>query len=300
MHVEAGILVTTMRTEREMLQIILDTAREDERIRAVIMNGSRANPNASRDVFQDYDVVYIVTDPAPFRNNYEWIRRFGELMILQEPDDMHVPPAESSAGFGYLMQFTDGNRIDLNIFPVEKLPQLKKDSLSLLLLDKDGRIGPFPAADERAYLPKPPTAKEFADCTNEFWWCCPYVAKGLWRGQILYAKSMLDDVVRAQLMKMLVWNIGIKTGFGVNPGKLGKYFERYLEPELWQMLLRTYSDADYDRTWDALLTMGVLFRSVAMTVAQHFGFTYPSEDDRRVTAHLEHVRRLPGDAVTIY
>ena len=35
-----------MRSEEEMLTLIIETAREDERIRAVIMNGSRAKPNA--------------------------------------------------------------------------------------------------------------------------------------------------------------------------------------------------------------------------------------------------------------
>ena len=56
-----------MRTEQQMLDLILETARCDERIRAVIMNGSRTNPNAPRDPFQDFDIVYIVTDGGPFR-----------------------------------------------------------------------------------------------------------------------------------------------------------------------------------------------------------------------------------------
>ncbi|WP_431602538.1 aminoglycoside 6-adenylyltransferase [Ruminiclostridium papyrosolvens] len=34
-----------MRTEQEMFDLILDVAKADERIRAVYMNGSRANPN---------------------------------------------------------------------------------------------------------------------------------------------------------------------------------------------------------------------------------------------------------------
>ena len=49
-----------MRSEQEILDLIVNTARDDERIRAVIMNGSRVNPNAPRDVFQDFDVVYLV------------------------------------------------------------------------------------------------------------------------------------------------------------------------------------------------------------------------------------------------
>lgn len=35
-----------MRTVDTMLDLILSTARDDERIRAVVLNGSRANPNA--------------------------------------------------------------------------------------------------------------------------------------------------------------------------------------------------------------------------------------------------------------
>jgi aminoglycoside 6-adenylyltransferase len=74
---------------------------------------------------------------------------------------------------------------------------------------------------------------------------------------------------------------------------MGKYFQRYLEPDLWEMLLHTYADASYDHTWAALLTMGALFRRVARAVAAHFGFAYPHDDDRRVSAHLAHVQTLP-------
>lgn len=48
-----------MRTEKEMYDLILGTAQADDRIRGVYMGGSRTNPNAVPDLFQDYDVVYI-------------------------------------------------------------------------------------------------------------------------------------------------------------------------------------------------------------------------------------------------
>jgi aminoglycoside 6-adenylyltransferase len=289
-----------MRSEQEILELIVNTARDDGRIRAVIMNGSRANPDAPRDPFQDFDIVYIVTDVAPFERNYDWIERFGELMIMQMPEDMLDPPPTNFGGFAYLMQFADGNRIDLGIYPLAKLDELEKDSLSLLLLDKDGIIEPFAPASDSDYFPKPPTAKAFADCCNEFWWVCPYVAKGLWREEIPYAKHMADQVVRDELTKMLKWHIGIKTQFSKDPGKLGKYFAKYLEPELWAMLLKTYSDAGYDNTWEALLTMCDLFRITALHVAGYFGFDYPHGDDERVSAHLRHVRLLPRNAKEIY
>ena len=290
-----------MRTEQQMLDLILETARCDERIRAVVMNGSRVNPRAPRDPFQDFDIVYIVTDVAPFRHNLEWIRRFGELMILQMPEEMGDPPPSGEGFFSYLMQFLDGNRIDLGIFTFSQWQARGRDSLSLLLLDKDGIIEPFPPADESNYFPRPPTAREFFDCCNEFWWVAPYVAKGLWRREILYARIMLDEVIRnQQLMKMLRWHIGVKTDFQVSPGKLGKYFQRYLEPELWEMLLKTFSDASYENTWDSLFTMCELFRKTAIPIAEHSGCEYPFDDDRRVTAHLKYVRALPRDAKELY
>jgi aminoglycoside 6-adenylyltransferase len=289
-----------MRSEQEISELILTTARANERVRVVIMNGSRANLNAPRDIFQDFDIVYLVTDVTPFRRNLQWIERFGALMILQLPEEMQDPPPSDDSGFGYLMQFADGNRIDLGIYPLDALGERVSDSLTMVLLDKDGIVGPLDPPGERDYLPKPPTAKAFADCCNEFWWVCPYVAKGLWRDEILYAKTMLDQVLREQLMKMLAWHIGVKTRFGRNPGKFGKYFRRYLEPELWRMLEATYADAGYDNTWDALLTMGDLFEMVAVAVAGYFGFDYPHGDAGRVRAHLEHVRFLPKDATEIY
>lgn len=289
-----------MRSEEQMLELILSIARDDERIRAVVLNGSRVNPNAPRDIFQDYDVIYLVSEFEPYVNNIDWIRRFGELMILQLPDLMAEPPAGAKVSFAYLMQFTDGNRIDLTIFPLANLSMLKADSLSQVLLDKDGILPRLLPANDSDYLPLPPTGKQFSDCCNEFWWVSPYVAKGLWRGEITYAKGMLEQTLREELIKMITWYIGIKTSFSKNPGKLGKYLNHYLEPELWNMLMDTYTDADYANTWQALLTMGDLFRIVARKVGDHFGYDYPASDDARVSAHLRYVKSLSQNARDMY
>ena len=82
--------------------------------------------------------------------------------------------------------------------------------------------------------------------------------------------------------------------------KNGKYLREYLDPEQWETLLRTYSDADEEDTWVALHTMCNLFRRLAVDVAGHFGYEYPHQDDERVSAHLLHVERLPRDAEEIY
>ncbi|MFC2064611.1 aminoglycoside 6-adenylyltransferase [Chloroflexota bacterium] len=289
-----------MRSEKDMFDLIIETARQDDRIRAVILNGSRANPNTPRDPFQDYDIVYLVNDPAPFCKNLDWIKRFGELMILQMPEGMRNPPPQNYDRFAYLMQFMDGNRIDLTIAAISLLDDILQDRLAILLLDKDSIIPPLDPPDQRDYLPAPPTSREFDNCCNEFWWVSTYVAKGLWRNEILYALKMVEMVLRVELMKMLTWLIGQETNFEHNPGKFGRHMQQVLDPSLWDELLKTYPQASSDDIWISLFSMCDLFRSSALQVAGHFGFEYPLEDDQRVTAHLHHVRELPPDVEEIY
>ncbi|ASZ18271.1 MULTISPECIES: aminoglycoside 6-adenylyltransferase [Bacillus] len=290
-----------MRTEKEMIDLIMNTAKEDERIRAVIMNGSRVNPHVKRDCFQDYDIMYVVKDIQSFTSNHNWIHRFGEIMIVQMPEEMSLVPPDGDGKFPYLMQFMDGNRIDLTLVPVELINNfVGQDSLSKLLLDKDNCIEEFPPASDKDYLIKKPTEKEFLGCCNEFWWCSTNVAKGLWREELSYAKGMLDGPVRDMFIVMLEWHIGMKTDFTVNAGKFGKHFEQYIEKDMWEQFKRTFSNAEYENIWESFFVMGNLFREVANEIANTYGYRYPQDDDDKVTNYLKHVKALPKGSTSIY
>ncbi len=282
-----------MRTEQEMFDLILDTARDDERVRVVLLNGSRANPNAKRDCLQDFDIVYVVTDLDSYLCTPDWINCFGDRIVMQTPDKMDDPDCTKREHFAYLMQFADGNRIDLTLMRREYFAAMKPDSLTLLLLDKDGRAPHYPPPNEGDYLPQPPTALDFFNCCNEFWWVSPYVAKGLWREEILYAKHMLDVTVREQLIKLLTWYIGMQTGFKVNPGKYGNHFRQCLEPELWGLLEQTYAGISYEETWQALFTMTNRFSIIAPKVAAEFDFVYLFTDDEKVHSYIKFLYNLP-------
>lgn len=290
-----------MRSEQQMMDLIISTAKEDERIRGVVLGGSRANPNVKRDIFQDFDIIYVVKDINTFTSDHSWIKIFGEMMILQMPKCMGMPPYINDGSFTYLMQFIDGNRIDLGLVPVEMIDTvIKGESLGILLLDKDKIMGSIPPSSDSDFITKRPTASLFGDCCNEFWWICPYVAKGIWRDELPYAMYTYDRYGRDMLMEMIKWYIGIHTDFSISSGKHGKYFKEYLEPELWEMYVKTYSNSNYENLWKALFTAGDLFRVMAQKVGEHFGYEYPFGEDERVTAHLKHVRDLSRDAMEMY
>lgn len=290
-----------MRSEREMLDDILAFAEKDERIRAVTLEGSRTNPNVPKDMFQDYDISFLVTEMDSFVQDPNWVDQFGERIIMQTPEAMAMFPPDLGRRFSYMMLFTDGNRIDLTLIPLdEKDEYCKEDKLLLVLLDKDNCLPDIPAPTDEDYWVKRPSAEFFADCCNEFWWVSTYVAKGLWRQEILFALDHLNLYVRPMLLKMLEWQVGIQTDFSLSVGKNGKYLENYLPENRWQQLLRTYPSGDYEEVWNALFTAGDLFRRTAREVAEHLKYEYPAEDDRRVTDYLQHVRVLPRDATEIF
>jgi len=284
-----------MRSEKEMLELIVGVATADERIRAAILNGSRANPNAAKDVFQDYDVVYFVNRLETFTENHGWIDVFGERIILQMPDEMRLPGYENDSrkkAFAYLMRLKDGNRIDLTLFPIGALEtHFVFDSLSVLLLDKDGIFPALPPPNESDYLIKKPSEKEFLDVCNEFWWVLTYIAKGLRRNEITYAKAMLETVVREMFMKIIEWRVGVERNFSVNFGSHGRFLQRYVPAGFYAQVLSTYSDADAENIWKSIFIMTDIFEETALNVAAQLGFTYNSEEGANVIKYLKNVKK---------
>ncbi|MFQ3544633.1 aminoglycoside 6-adenylyltransferase [Halobacillus rhizosphaerae] len=281
-----------MRSDQEMMELILTAARDDERIRAVMMNGSRVNSKAPRDKFQDYDIVCFVTDLASFTADHSWVDIFGERLIMQMPDEMQLYPEDKDNPhrFAYLMKFTDGNRLDLTL--VDQLPETF-DSLSRILLDKDDRLPDLPEPSDADYLVKKPSRKEFSGHANEFWWVSTYVAKGLWRRELPYAKSMMEGPVRSALKRMVSWYIGVRTDFSVSVGSEGKYFEHYLEDDVWTRYAATYAGGDYESMWDGLFAMVELFCELGSVVGDALDYERPVEEE--VFAYLKWVRGDAGD-----
>ncbi|QHT69932.1 aminoglycoside 6-adenylyltransferase [Rhodocytophaga rosea] len=276
-----------MRSESEVTNLILQVARQDERIRAVVLNGSRANPNARKDVFQDFDIVYVVNQLDTFLMDHSWVNIFGERLIMQMPDQMCFGEKDEHS-FAYLMLFTDGNRIDLTLFPVEKLTtHFKHDSLTIVLLDKDHLFENLPLPSEKDYLIQAPSQQEFTDVCNEFWWVSTYVVKGLCRNEITYARNMLEIPVRDMFFKMIEWHIGIHTSFSVTFGKAGKKMKEQVEPELYEKILTTYPDANPDNIWKALLVMTALFKDMAKEIERKMNFTYNIQEEQNIMAYIQ-------------
>lgn len=293
-----------MRTEKEMLDLILNIAKENELIRAVYMNGSRTNPNVTKDIFQDYDIVYVVSETKPFYEDESWIDCFGSRLYMQMPEKMDYLRGDNhnfDETYGWLIQFEDGNRLDLH---VESIPfSLKKillDKLCVALLDKDDILPQIQESTDEDYHVKKPLENEFICDCNNFWWCLNNVAKGLWREEVPYVMDMINYHIRPNLINLLSWKIGIDTNYTCSVGKSGKYMCNFLEEDMYNRFLSTYSDGKVDNIWNATLSMCDLFDEVAVEVSNKLGYKYNKEEADASRSFLEHVRSLPRDAKEVY
>lgn len=283
-----------MRSEEEMMKLILNTANQDERIRAAYMNGSKVNPTIEKDAYQDYDIVYAVTDIIPFIKDRRWLTVFGDTYMVQEPDDPEMFGGESydrMDKYTWLMLFDDGNRIDLTVQTLKKAQsEVTTDKLTVLLLDKDGLLPQLMPPTDRDYHVKKPSEREYLACCNEFWWCLNNVAKGIARDELPYAMQMYNCNVRDMLDRMVEWQIGINTEFTASAGKMGKFYKKYLSDELYFLYAQTYSTSDYEQLWESVLTACSLFRRIAITVADVLGYKYNQNDDKNMMQYITNVR----------
>ena len=277
-----------MRSELEVLDQLLAFARNSPLVRSVWQNGSRINPHVCKDPFSDFDIVFCVTDPEIFLNDQSWIAQFGELIILQQNDF----DENGIEGYIFLMLFTDGIRIDLSFVPADHAEVFLNDTLTRILLDKEGCLPFLAPASDSGYWTVKPSRKEFDETANEFWWCSTNVAKGIWRDELPYARYMYDVIVLGCLEKMIGWTIAARRHWQVNPGYHIKWARKLLPPDEYAALQQVYAGAEYLDLWRAMTAAGQLFRILGQETAAALGYTYPLTVDERVRAYWQWVQDL--------
>ncbi|WP_407572631.1 aminoglycoside 6-adenylyltransferase [Deinococcus altitudinis] len=292
-------MLTPPRTDQEMLDLLLSVARTDVRIRAVWLSGSRVDPAATQDRFNDFDVIYLVDGLPSMVQDDSWLEPFGPPLIVQRPDDWFNHPYDltSHSNFAYLMYFPDGQRIDLTLIALEHIQSVLNDSEPeprRILLDKEGILGlnDVPAGQFGRVFP--PGEREFADTCNEFWWLSLSAAKGIERGEVLSAKTLIERYQLDMLLQVLAWKAGVERGFPLACGKFFKYLPRLLKPEDERRLMGVLAPHQRGGQWPQLLEMGVFFSEAVNEVAAALALRYDAAQTGEVLLELERLRSGPG------
>lgn len=264
-----------MRTETKMLDVILKTA-ETLQVEAVAMSGSRTDTKASKDEFQDYDVVYVVENLDKLITDLSWTDQFGKRIIEQEVRLGHRRL--------FLMLFEDGNRIDLTLCPKEYIKEwIESEADFTVLEDPKGLFAPYSPNPQR-YWTNPASQIDFEKACNEFWWVSAYVVKGICRKQVIYATDHLYGICQQELLKILAWQVASDRG-KVDIGKNYKYLFQYLPAEKEFSNLLDFSSID--KITQSLFATMKFFHQEAQSLAQKMGFDYDKEVAEEMIQYAE-------------
>jgi len=261
---KAGI---PMRTETEMFDVILQTAKLLQ-VDAVAMSGSRTNPKAPEDEFQDYDLVYVVDNLDNLTSDLAWLDQFGTRIIEQ-----HNILGNRSL---YLMLFEDGNRIDLTLCPKDHIIEwVDSEAGFTVLVDEKGLFESYSPSPERFWIHSASNS-DFEKTCNEFWWVSAYVVKGICRNQLIYATDHLYGICQQELLKILAWQVASDRGT-VDIGKNYKYLFNYLLSEKEKEFSALLDFSSLDKITQSLFATMQLFHQEAQSLAQKMGFKYEKE-----------------------
>ena len=270
-----------MRTEIEMFDVILQTAKVLQVV-AVAMSGSRTNPKAPKDEFQDYDVVYVVDDLDNLTSDLSWLDQFGTRIIEQ-----HNILGNRRL---YLMLFEDGNRIDLTICPKDYINEwVDSEAGFTVLVDEKGLFESYSPSPQRFWI-HPASETDFEKTCNEFWWVSAYVVKGICRKQVIYETDHLYGICQQELLKLLAWQAASDKG-KIDIGKNYKYLFNYLPSEKEKEFSALLDFSSLDKITQSLLATMKIFHQEAQILSQKMGFEYDREVAEKMIQYAE--EKLP-------
>lgn len=282
-------------------------------VRAMILTSTRAVPGTSSDCFSDYDVILALSDVRPFFEGRTWLEAFGHVLV------MYQDPLEKEGDFlhsGNVVQFEGGLKIDFSLWQAEMMhrftaspPPVEAQYFAStetqfivsqraefeagyrILLDKDGLADGLKPPTYQAFISKPPTETEFRESIEVGLLDATYVAKYLRREDLMAARIILETFLKDEhLRPMLEWHYEIEHGWSVKAGLHGRRMKKYLRPDLWADLEKTYTGLDLEENWDALFRTLALLRKAGLEVADRLGFPYPHEMERRALAYLQSIK----------
>ena len=244
-----------------VLERILAWANADDAVRLVVLTSTRATGSAAMDELSDWDVIVALTD----------LDRFDPEAAYGPPaarwGDVHDVHGTATHFRGVVYQ--DGVKVDWTLWPTN-VPALVAehgltDDLDVgyrVLLDKDGAAERWAEPTFRAHIPAKPSEAEYVALVEEFWWSATYVVKARARGELFFARFVLDvDMTYTCLRRMVEWRVEVDRDWQWKPGAYGRGLERAF-PELCA-------------AHDSFEQTVALFRRVAREVGDALGYAYP-------------------------
>ena len=281
----------------DITQKIIQWAKEESSIRALILQGSRA-ANRSIDEFSDYDISVFCSTSQPYTETENWLAGIGVVWVC-------VKEKISCKGQMFptrLVIFENGIKVDFSFFPLDSLHQMSNEPLPneynrgyQILLDKDNLTQKLPKPNYQEPKAQKPSSLQFLETIEEFWFEAYHVAVYLKR-EDLWSVKLRSASMHIFLLKIIEWEAQARHGWRQMPPPIEKRMVSWIQPGLWQELHGIFAHFDASDSWDALFHTLSLFRRLSIELSHQFGFDYPTALDQNMSHFIMTLRKGPHAA----
>jgi aminoglycoside 6-adenylyltransferase len=267
-------------------------AQAEDDLRAAIVVGSRTRSDHPADEWSDLDVILFLRRPEQYIARTDWIEAFCPLWlsvvqktVAGEPERLVVFEG------GYQTDFVFNDCAVLQMVPQMlesgNIPDTIRRGVRVLV-DKEDALTrvppPMPVAPQQ-----PPSADEFAETGNRFWFNAVYASHQLARGDLVFYKSC-ESGLRWGLLQMLEWHARAVHGWDFDTWHGGRYTRDWLDPEIYAALADTYGGLDQHTGWDNLCSLTTLFARFESEVAERLDYQVPKDKREKVLTLFAEMR----------
>lgn len=279
-----------MRNEREILETVLDAARRDISVRAVI----RTDLVPVRKYLYNYNFCFVVNNIDRFDEDV-FRTCFGERILLFRGDRNY--PEMFPGVKAHLMVFRDGitlviHAMDADAFLARFDRKRASENVWIgdtyqKLLDKDHILPEIERLEEKQTIfAGAPSSEEFDNINREFWWVMKTFAEYTLREELPASMFYLNNAVRDLLNRMIRWYVFLKAGHPVDLGILDSGMEKVLDADLFRLYRKTYPYADVPQIWEAFDAAKELWRKTGSFVSACCGYDYPAGTESDMTGFI--------------
>lgn len=267
-----------------LLPAIIDWARTQDAIRAVVITGSLAREDGSADAFSDLDAQIISTDIARYCEDDSWLDALGEVWIRF--------PLDKSAPYR-LVWFAGGRKVDFQFTHIDNLrAMLDAGRLSdeylrgyFVALDKDGMFQQLPPSPRIFPQPAAPSPEQVHACLNEFWFEAIHVAQFIRRREFWMVKFR-DWTMKTMLLQVLEWHSRATADAPINTWLLGKRMHEWARRDDYAAITRIWAGWDAQQLWRALRIQLDIFAALSDELCAALGYEQPMAAREEIRAYI--------------
>ena len=264
--------------QHRLLPKVLDWARQEELIRALVITGSLARGDGSTDQWSDLDAQIIARDYASYIADDAWLDKLGEVWIRF--------PRHRDAPYK-LVWFAGGLKVDFQFLNVGAIQEMMRSGhLSdeylrgyVVALDKDALFRTLPPSPRIFPQPDRPSEQRVTAIVNEFYFEAIHVAQFIRRREFWVVKYR-DWTMKCALLQMLEWHARACSAEPVNTWLLGKRIREWTGEATYAALTGLWSNWDAAALWGSLLQQIELFGRLSRELgeAQAYNLNFIPQD----------------------